>query len=231
MQRKIRYTTQIIETLFYNLNFITTFFQALKDYNEAIRLEKESCAQYYYERALVYYDLEKYEAAIADFGSALNTAGGEGGKISPAQTYNAQFYRGIAYRKQDLLNESIGCLNACITIDAGKSEGHNHLGLSHAQQGKYERAKECFTAALEAHKKKADQAGGSSSSSSGGAGGASAALNLNVGGKSGGENEAVEDAPNVISSKYLNNRGLANYHMQQFGLAVEDFSAAVLEYD
>jgi len=174
--------------------------ESLKDYNEAIRIGQGDNAQYYYERALVYYDLEEYENCISDFTLGLEK------KLSPQQSYQSHFYRGIAHRKINELQKSVESLKGCLEIDATKSEGHNHLGLSYAQMGDYEAAKAAFSAALTAHQEKLKQLAGGS------------------------ELEQPPEEETIISSKYLNNRGLACYHLSNYEEAAGDFTEAISHY-
>ena len=62
----------------------------------------------------VYYDLEEYENCISDFTLGLEK------KLSPQQSYQSHFYRGIAHRKINELQKSVESLKGCLEIDATK---------------------------------------------------------------------------------------------------------------
>ena len=131
----------------------------------------------------VYYDLEEYENCIADFSLGLEK------KLSPSQSYNSFFYRGIAYRKINQLEKSIASLKGCLELDSAKSDGHNHLGLSYAQMGEYLAARDAFSDALKAHKEKIAAEEGQPLGGEGG----------------GGEEETGGEDATVVTAKYLNN--------------------------
>jgi len=121
---------------------------ALRDYNDALRREKDpgegsqrQAAEYHFERALVYIDLEQYEDAIAGFGHALDKR-----LTSP---FKAFFHRGICYRKVGKLADSIENLKQAIQLETTSADAHNHLGLSYVEEEDFEEAKKCFASAIE----------------------------------------------------------------------------------
>lgn len=145
---------------------------ALRDYDEALRLESQK-AEWHFERALVYMDLEVYDKAIDGFWQALHR--------NFQDKFKPHYHRGICFRSIGQLDLSIEELNKAIAEDPSSPEAHSHLGLSHSKVGNYEEAKQAFSNAIEF-----DQC-----------------------------------------ADYLNNRGLACYHLAQHQEAIEDFTAAL----
>mmetsp|Transcript_152680 Transcript_152680/g.489672 ORF Transcript_152680/g.489672 Transcript_152680/m.489672 type:complete len:700 (+) Transcript_152680:148-2247(+) len=121
--------------------------EALEDYNGALKREKDpgemsqrQAAEYYFEKALVLIDQEKYEDAISAFGHALKRI---------ASPFKAYFHQGICFRKVGKLTKSIENLKQAINLEPTSADAHNHLGLSYVEEQDFAEAKKFFTTAIE----------------------------------------------------------------------------------
>jgi len=107
------------------------FDEAVKDFNEAIRLDPHNATAYLY-RGLAYEEEGDYPEAISDFDMAL--------RIDPhhADTY---LHRGDAYFALDDFDQSIHDYTEAIRLDPNLAIAYYHRGLAFREKGHSERAK------------------------------------------------------------------------------------------
>jgi tetratricopeptide (TPR) repeat protein len=114
--------------------------QALKDANEAVRLAPKT-AWFYHDRGLVLFDLNRLDAAIADFTTAL-TIGGKDFGIS-------NYERGRAYAKLMKYDLAINDFSAAYEKDSALVLSLRERGLTYAETGSNQLAEADLTSFLQ----------------------------------------------------------------------------------
>ena len=114
-------------------------FEAISDFNEAIRL-KPDFAEAYYNRGVAKHVLNHLEDSIADLNIAIH--------LKP--DYGEAYYnRGVAKRLLNHLEDSIADLNIAIHLKLDYGEAYYNRARSKSELGRIEEAREDFNKALE----------------------------------------------------------------------------------
>ena len=114
------------------------FESAIRDYNEAIRLDPTNAYNYYW-RGRARYELEQYPDAIVDFDVAIN--------LNSNDPY-FYYWRGIvSYYQQDYLRAK-SCFDWAIKLNSNDPRFHYWRGCANFNLGQYIEAIKCFDAAI-----------------------------------------------------------------------------------
>jgi len=125
---------------------IEAYGEAIRDFNEASRINTDNIDLYYH-RGFAHYKLGEYQAAIDDFNQVSQEGASDPSLLNEGLALLTYLHRGIAYSRLKRYPEALADFSQILSIDFRYASAYYNRGFVHLEIGNQPEALEDFQTA------------------------------------------------------------------------------------